>query len=282
MSILHPMQMCFVVDDVAQSVEFAEEVLGWGPFMQFTANVEGEYRDWKGPKTTHVALGMAGDVQMEFLHMDCGQDPVASYQAKYSTGFQHLGVVVESRDEAIEHLTALGASVDQLNEYPGVKFAFVDLPTGPAMFELLQREGGNADISSSTDSKGRQAKLPLDRATIVTADMQATMAFYCAAFEWGEVNVQTQTLRYGDQQCQCQRYLGQAGTMQIEIIAPLQQGGDPYSLHLQRGDHGLVHAGGKSSSPVPDEGLLCEWLETNEQYRLLDWHGGSNALAVRL
>jgi hypothetical protein len=283
MSQLVPMQMCFVVDDVQAAVDYTEKAFGWGPFSCFTADVPGEYKGWQGQKITHVALGMAGPVQMEFLHMDAGKDAVASYQAQYGTGFQHLGVRVSSRDEAIALLEGLGASVDQLNEYPGVKFAFIDLPTGPAMFELLQREGENEAISKSTDNFGREAKLPLDRATLVTADMVGSLRFMAGAFDWGDVSADSVTLRYGDKECECLRYVGRAGGMDLELVSPLQEGEDPFSKHLQRGDHGLVYAGGQATL-LEDEGMACEWLqngESLERFRLLDWQGGGNALAIR-
>lgn len=281
MSLLYPMQMCFVVDDVDAAVSYAEQHFSWGPFSCFTADVQGEYKGWQGQKITHVALGMAGDVQMEFLHMDAGEDPVAIYQARYGTGFQHLGVRVTSRDEAIDLLESLGARTDQRNEYPGVKFAFVDLPMGPAMFELLQREGVNQAISDSTDNQGRETKLALDRATIACGDMTKSLAFMAQACNWQAAEAEVLTLQYGRKQCECERFVGQAGAMSIELLSPRVLGDDPYSLHLQRGDHGLVHAGGEDAGVLTGQGLACEWLQSGECFRLLDWPGGRNALALR-
>ena len=139
---LHPAQVCFVVDDVDAAVEDCISAFGWGPFHRFTAPVdEAHYRDWAGSKETEVALGMAGDVQVELIHVCEGQDTVASYQSRYGTGFQHLGISCRDREQAVEALQSIGARVDDQGEHPGIRFAFMDTPTGPGMLELLQATG---------------------------------------------------------------------------------------------------------------------------------------------
>ena len=75
---LYPAQVCFVVDDVDAAVEECIATFGWGPFHRFTAPVsEARYRDWTGPKKTDVALGMAGAVQVELIHVHAGGTRVA-------------------------------------------------------------------------------------------------------------------------------------------------------------------------------------------------------------
>ena len=77
---LFPAQVCFVVDDVARAAAECESRFGWGPFHIFSAPVsDASYHDWRGPKLTHVALGMAGGVQVELIHVETGRDTVAEY-----------------------------------------------------------------------------------------------------------------------------------------------------------------------------------------------------------
>jgi len=284
---LHPQQVCFVVDDVPAAVQYCRERFGWGPFYQFKAPVpEASYRDWTGEKLTEVALGMAGSVQVEFLHVHRGRDTTGDYQAQYGTGFQHLGIHCQSRDEALAHLVSLGARVNELNEYPGIRFAFVDLPTGPGMFEILQPtaelaedEGISSSRESSSDSK---TLFDVDRATIVTRNIDTALAFHSAAFGWEEATATEATLEYDGKQTTVRRYIGKAGDLELEFIEPSEDSDDPYCAHLRRGDHGLIHAGGAIRGEFPEgEALYGEWLETGESFALYDWAGGERSLQIR-
>lgn len=284
---LYPQQVCYVVDDVPAAVDYCSEWFGWGPFQQFKAPVDNaSYRDWTGHKLVEVALGMAGRVQVEFIHVHEGHDSIEAYQAEYSIGFQHLGISCQSREEAVTHLESLGAKVNELNEYPGIRFAFVNVPTGPAMFELLQRTdawGTDEGLNISDDaSAGDEGVLTVDRATIVTSNMDETLRFYAGAFGWSDTKAATATLGYGDKETTAKRFIGKAGTLQLELIEPQGKGDDPYSAHLARGQHGLIHAGGPAARGLADGAALqCEWLEDKELFALYDWPGGKRSLQVR-
>jgi catechol 2,3-dioxygenase-like lactoylglutathione lyase family enzyme len=288
---LFPSQVCFVVDDVPSAAEDCARRFGWGPFEHFTARVpDARYRDWTGLKITDVALGMAGNVQVELIHVHEGRDSVATYQTEYGTGFQHLGIGCRSRDIAASHLQSLGAAVDDIYEYAAFRIAFIDVPTGPAMFELIERSGqdeaaAQPDLESSATPEATEptAVFALDRATIVTDDMDAALRFYAAAFRWSEVAADMQTLRYGGREASLRRFLGRAGTLQLELVEPECKADDPYSEHLARGRHGLTHTGGLLSQdhPADDPGSDYEWLETSERFSLCDWAGGRNALQIR-
>jgi catechol 2,3-dioxygenase-like lactoylglutathione lyase family enzyme len=302
---LFPSQVCFVVDDVPAAAIDCVSRFGWGPFQQFTAPVDdAEYRGFRGRKVTDVALGMAGRVQVELIHVREGYDAIAAYQAEYGVGFQHLGIGVRSRDDALAHLEKLGGRLDSKTEYGGLRIAFVDLPTGPAMFELLEQAGqssrkkGEAKIEDQT-KKEDECSSPLDpnffevdRATIVTPDLNATLAFYSEAFGWKDCEAHNATLRHPAGQTQTRRALGRAGTLELELIEAQADGSDPYASHLRRGAHGLVHAGGalrSADESNPSHGqseagaamLPYEWLETKESFTLENWAGGPGALQMR-
>jgi catechol 2,3-dioxygenase-like lactoylglutathione lyase family enzyme len=284
---LSPQQVCFVVDDVSTAVKYCEENFGWGPFYQFKVPVpEAHYKDWSGEKLTEVALGMAGKVQMEFLHVFTGHDTTEEYQAHYGTGFQHLGIHCEGRDEALAFLESLGAQVNELNEYPGIRFAFVDVPTGPGMFEILQptaEMASNAGISGSRKSGNTsENRMEVDRATIVTRDIDAALDFYAAAFGWTKPVLEQSNLRYGEHETQVLRHIATAGTLELEFIQPKEGSDDPYAAHLRRGEHGLIHAGGMTDRDFPEGAtMLGEWLDNGESFALYNWPGGNNALQVR-
>lgn len=290
---LYPSQVCFVVDDVPSAAVDCAARFGWGPFMQFTAPVEdAEYRGWRGAKRTDVALGMAGPTQVELIHVHEGHDAVESYQAEYGVGFQHLGVGVRSRDEALAHLESLGAVLNEKLDPIGIRIAFVDLPTGPAMFELLEPTGEKAEGFDLEKAQKRPAHSPkatgprepnalfkIDRATIVTRDMQADLAFFSNAFGWNDVSAQTQTLRHPGGESRIPRAIGRAGTLTLEFVAPSSEGDDPYADHLRRGAHGLAHAGGTRAASSNASGAAAyRWLETDEAFDLEDWAGGARSL----
>ena len=285
---LCPIQVCFVVDDVTTAVSECVSRFGWGPFYQFCASVEGaEYRGWRGAKRTDVALGMAGAVQVELIHVHEGRDTVEAFQTKYGSGFQHLGIRCQNREDALKALEAIGGVLDDQSEYEGVRIAFVDVPTGPGMFELLQLAETTAPSGAAeqkrSDDRGEQERIVLDRATIVTSDMDAALRFYTSAFGWSDTKPESCTLRYASSESRVRRARGRAGKLILELVEPEQGGDDPYARHLARGRHGLVHAAGIvcGGTLPPYATLECAWLEDDESFALYDWAGGARTLQLR-
>jgi len=279
---LFPWQVCFVVDDVRAAAVESSRRFGWGPFLTFTTSFD----EMASPgavekRVTDVALGMAGAVQVELLHVHQGLDCIAAYQKRYGRGFQHLGIGCRSREAALERLESLGARLDHRNEYAGIKIGFVDVPTGPAMFELLELTTKQAGPSG--EEIPHEADLPvveLDRATIVTDDMEGSLAFYSRAFGWEHVDATVQTLRHGENKVRLPRAIGRAGLLEIELVEALAGSHDPYSTHRGRGEHGLVHAGAAVSKS--DGGSSAyEWLEAGESFDLCDWSAGEGTLQLR-
>lgn len=285
---LVPAQVCFVVDDVPAAVTECVAQFGWGPFHQFSVPVsDARYHEWSGAKRTDVALGMAGPVQVELVHVHEGHDTIEVYQSKYGTGFQHLGIYARNREHAQTFLESLGAVFDDRGAYEGIRFAFMDVPTGPGMFELLEATGESPPpgaVESDTQVPvAATDPIELDRATIATADLDEALRFFAHAFRWNNVAAELHTLRCGSSSSRIRRARGLAGKLLIELVEPPAGGDDPYSLHLARGEHGLVHAGGRfrSGSLPANPALECEWLEDGDAFALYDWAGGTRALQLR-
>ena len=282
---LFPSQVCFVVEDVPRAASDCAEQFGWGPFESFTADVpEATYRGWTGRKVTDVALGMAGRVQVELIQVREGRDAIGAYQEEHGVGFQHLGIGCRDRDAAIRQLESLGADVHTVDEYGGVRIAFMDVPTGPAMFELLQatggRDGEGRDLAKRSKDITKGAVL-LDRATIATRDMKKALGFYASAFGWEDAQAERQTLRVENTTTAARRFIGRAGTLEIELVEPEGDEG-PYGRHLRRTNHGLVHAGGLAARRVTGlPSARGEWVEAGEAFSLYDWAGGAGALQFR-
>lgn len=279
------MQVCFVVENVEAAAARCESSFGWGPFEHFTAEIpDGRYRDWTGRKVTEVALGWAGSVQVELIRVHEGHDSIEAYQSRYGIGFQHLGVSCSSRDEGIALLESIGGHADDLLEYESVRIAFVDLPTGPAMFELLEdvTPPGRKDLSPKMMA-GSSPRLPLDRATIVTRDLDRDLAFFGSALGWVAPVAESATLRASGSETRMRRYLGKAGSLMLELIEPPPGTDNPYARHLERRDHGLVHASGILARGEPPDAPCSagSWLEVGEDFRLYDWIGGPASLQIR-
>lgn len=281
---LAPYQTCFVVDDVERAAAECATRFGWGPFRSFSATVEDlDYKGRPARREAEVSLGMAGQVQVELLHVHEGVDCLAAFQARHGSGLQHLGIDTPSREGALARLEALGARLDHRDEFEGIRIAFVDVPNGPGLFELVDRTSGTpAGGGAALPEPGPEPRLAIDRATLVAERMDAALEFFANAFDWRDVAAESATLRFQSQEVRLLRARGQAGRLEIELIEGRPGLPDPYSRHLARGGHGLVHAGGTVERDDPAASLDYQWLETGERFGLLDWSGGSGTLQIRL
>ena len=291
------MQVCYVVDDVAAAVDFCQQQFGWGPFNQFTAEVESaQYRDWQGSKRVDVALGMAGKVQIELMHIHQGEDPVATFQSRFGRGVQHIGIHCSDRDKCIRYLESRGAVINEVNEYPGIEFAFMDIPDGEALFELVSPtqdfgasvvSGGGA--SSTSQDSDKTTLLPVNRVTIATEDIAALSEFYASVFGWKQINIDDTLLAIEGDEMPVKRSLQRAGTLEFEFIQPGHHAACPYRQHLNAGRGGVVHAACRSNSASMrntnksldknfDKIITGEWLASGERFQLLSWAGGEHSL----
>ncbi len=288
---LTPMQVCYIVDDVAATVAFCEQVFGWGPFNQFTAEVDSaEYRVWRGAKRIDVALGMAGKVQIEFMHIHQGQDPVAVYQSHYGTGIQHLGIHCGDRELGIAYLEQRGAVVNEVNEFPGIRFAFMDVLTGDAMFELVsptqEFEHSVVSDNANTEDKEKQIKLQcaVDRVSIAAESIDKAVEFYASVFHWQNPVIENAVLDIEGEKFNAKRARNRAGLLEIELIEPEINSSCPYRQHLQRGGHGIVHASCAANDFDTTRlvhGVSGRWLDTEESFSLHSWQGGPCSLQLR-
>ncbi|MFK8020841.1 MAG: VOC family protein [Pseudomonadales bacterium] len=280
-------QACFVVEDVEQAVKFCSSELGWGPFQHFKIpSKDCRYKDWQGDKLTEVALGMAGRSQVELIRVHQGQDSIQRYQSSMGAGLQHLGVLCKDSAQAIELLAGAGGSMDDQNRYGEITFTFMNVPTGPSMIELLERgeqglptneEQQQGEKIGLTNASGGE-RMQLDRATIVTADLEQSLAFYAHCFPAKKAGIQLETLRITDSSglihnTKARRCLVNAGVLELELVEVSSAGTDPYAKQMQRSiahaGHGLVHVGGKAGNVSTDNNAVQgEWLNSGELFTL--------------
>lgn len=290
-------QACFVVADVAAAVEFCRRELGWGPFQHFTIpSPDSKYHGWQGYKLTEVALGMAGRSQVELIQVHQGRDAIEDYQTRIGPGLQHLGVLVKSTQQSLSYLTAAGAVKNDSNQYGEITYTFIDIPKGPAMLELLERgEQGLPTKETGGESIGKTAAssnetLQLDRATIVTNNIQQSTEFLSHCFGTDKPKISDDTLReqFLDSppiESAAKRCLLDAGVLQIELVEVDEHSDSVYARQLKRArghsDHGLMHVGGSSDNCVlPGEPLHGEWLGQAEKFQL--FAGPDNRLSLQV
>ena len=156
----------------------------------------------------------------------------------------------------------------------------------------LARSRGDTEVVTVTDVEaalgtkalpyGRDAHYDIISAFIKSirgSDIDAALSFYSDAFDWRGVQASEQTLRTPDGDVSLRRTIGQAGLLELELIEGQPDAADPYSSHLRRGDHGLVHAG--FAAPDAPRRDTYEWVETGEAFDLRDWGGGRASLQMR-
>ena len=276
-------QVCFVVDDVERAAAECGQRFGWGPFSSFRATVEDlDYQGRSARRVADVALGMAGRVEVELLHVHEGVDCLAAYQARHGRGFQHLGIDTASCEQALEGLEGLGARLDHRDEYEGIRIAFVDVPCGPGAFELVDRtSGAPRGAGAELPRPGPTPRSSIDRATLVTDRMAEALDFFANAFDWQGVLAEPATLEGEQGETSLLRARGSAGRLEVEILEGRPGGLDPYSRHLAEHGPGLVHAGGPSIDHDVAGSHGFRWRETGERFALTDWAGGAGALALR-
>lgn len=124
-------QIAFVVNDLAASERFFIDKMGVTKFFRFTdvTVYEAIYRGKPGNFHMHIALGYAGDTQIELIQHLSGQSVYKEFLDKKGEGLHHLGFIVPDHEQVIADFMANGFPVIQsgrIGTNPGVKFAYFD------------------------------------------------------------------------------------------------------------------------------------------------------------
>ena len=124
-------QVAFVVNDLPAAERFFTEKMGVSQFFRFkdVQVYEAFYRGSLGDFHIHIALGYAGNSQIELIQHLSGQSIYKEFLDKRGEGLHHLGFIVPDHDKVIADFTANGFPVIQsgrIGNNPGVKFAYFD------------------------------------------------------------------------------------------------------------------------------------------------------------
>ena len=162
-----------------------------------------------------------------------------------------------------------------------MRFAFLDVPTGWGMIELLEPD---RDVPTPPSGRNRDADdvLAVDSATIVTGDLDGAMAFFEPAFGWVATPPQEDTLEIdGEEAGSLRRVAHRTGTLRVEFVEP-HSGDNLYSRHLADRDHGLVHVGARARARDLGQTATCRgrWLRTGEAFRFVAGPFGAPGLRL--
>lgn len=124
-------QIAFVVKDLPAAERFFTEKMGVSQFFRFNdVEVhEARYRDQPGDFHIHIAIGYAGNSQIELIQHLSGKSVYKEFLDKKGEGLHHLGFIVPDHEKIIADFAANGFPVIQsgrIGNNPGVKFAYFD------------------------------------------------------------------------------------------------------------------------------------------------------------
>ena len=139
-----PVQIAYVVPDIAAAARQWAEQFGAGPFLlnRHIAVADVVHRGQPGAFDHSSAYGQWGDLMVELVH-DHGTGPsvVRERFALHESGLHHMAYMVDHLDSAVEALAAAGYPVAMsAATASGTRFVFVDAVASHGhYFELYQR-----------------------------------------------------------------------------------------------------------------------------------------------
>jgi methylmalonyl-CoA/ethylmalonyl-CoA epimerase len=141
-------QVAIVVPDLEQAVEAYYSTFGVGPWHFYTYGKpllkEMAYHGQPAEHVFRIALAFIGALRIELMEVKEGDTILADFIAKHGYGVQHLGLLVEDMQAALEQARAAGFTVLQEGSGFGLggdgHYAYLDTEAlFGVTFELVQR-----------------------------------------------------------------------------------------------------------------------------------------------
>lgn len=155
-------QICYVTEDIGQSVEQWAHEFGAGPFFLMDSV---QFPDWTyegKPQdlTLDLAVGQLGPTQIEFIRPHSRKPSVYSHAMSGGAVLHHYGVLVDNLEQA-SGLLGNPNAVATARSGAGTRFSYVDCrPKYGLIFELIEKGedilsifGMVADASPGWDGK---------------------------------------------------------------------------------------------------------------------------------
>ena len=134
-------QVCIVVKNMDKAIEYYSSVFGFGPFHkmklpQLRVEVRGELR------TLDVSLALArlGDLWLELIQANRGENIYWEFFHKHGEGLHHIGFDVSNIEVELSRAREKGVEVLMSGKVGKVSFAYLDsTQRGGVIMELIQR-----------------------------------------------------------------------------------------------------------------------------------------------
>lgn len=134
-------QVGIIVKDVDSTVEYLKSTFGIKLNVMTPAPSKGVLRGKEIEFQLKVALGRAGNVDLELIQVLSGEHLFKEFLDKHGEGIHHFGIYVKNLDEAIKQWEEKGGKLLQRNEHKvGIKTAYLDVEEklGNLYLELIQ------------------------------------------------------------------------------------------------------------------------------------------------
>lgn len=145
-------QVAYVVKDINAGMKFFNEHLGVGRFFLFE-DFQAEdktYRGAPGVFQMHLAIGYAGQLQIELIQHLSGESIFKEFLNSKGEGMHHLQFVVDDYEKALSDFAKNGYPVIQsgrLGDKPGTRFAFFDTEEViGSIMEIITLDSGTKDL----------------------------------------------------------------------------------------------------------------------------------------
>jgi hypothetical protein len=135
-------QNAWIVNDIEEGIRRWTTVFGAGPFFQITNPMASEdtYRGKPVPTKTKVAIGQAGDLQIELIEvLEDGPNIYHEIVPKGTEGFHHVCISTPSYDSEVTRYNGLGYETVRTLVINGMRICYVDTSRDlGCMIEILE------------------------------------------------------------------------------------------------------------------------------------------------
>lgn len=134
-------QAAVVVRDLDRAIEGYSSVLGIGPFRRYEVWLpKAEVRGKPCELRLKLALARLGEVSLELIQGEPGENIYWEFLQKQGEGLHHLGFDVKDLEAELGWLREKGIGVLQRGQGERVRFAYLDSTgIGGTILELIQR-----------------------------------------------------------------------------------------------------------------------------------------------
>lgn len=154
-------QVAYVLDDLARGMEWFRGTMGVPHFERFddvTFDASCQFRGAPADSSAHLALGFAGDVQIELIEPARGRSIYREFLDAGRTGLHHVAFLVPDFSEATARLAADGIKCVTEGVLAGgmrVDFAYFDAgPHAASLIEILGFDDAARSFMDDLKRKG--------------------------------------------------------------------------------------------------------------------------------